>query len=253
MKPNKKAISPSAFNVVNVIFIVNFQRGRQAGLKILFFYCINIIINRHGGRPLFCMPEQILEQLFDSPIKVKLLKLFLRNPNRFFSMSEIVRKIQSSRRATVRQVKGLESIDFLKSKKIKANSKKQIEGSTYYGVNPKFDFYYELQSLILKSSPTSKDKILAKILKLGRIKLALIGGVFLNLEGSRVDLFLVGDDIDNKKLKQFLSEIESEVGKEIEYAAMDAKEFDYRYHMFDRFVRDVIEKPHEKLVNKIRY
>jgi len=199
------------------------------------------------------MPEQILEQLFDSPIKVKLLKLFLRNPNGFFSMSDIIRKTQSSRRATVRQVKGLGSINFLKVKKVKTNNKKQIEGGVYYGVNSKFDFYYELQSLILKSSPTSKDKILARILKLGRIKLALIGGVFLNLEGSRVDLFLVGDEINDKQLRQFSSEIESEVGKEIEYASMDAKEFDYRYHMFDRFVHDVLEKPHEKLVNKIRY
>jgi hypothetical protein len=199
------------------------------------------------------MPEQILEQLFDSPIKVKLLKLFLRNPSRFFLMSEIVKKTQSSRRATTRQVKGLESIGFLKLKKVKSNVKKQIEGGTYYGVNPKFDFYYELQSLILKSSPTSKDKILAKILKLGRIKLALIGGVFLNLDSNRVDLFLVGDDIDDRRLRKFLSEIESEVGKEIEYAAMNMKEFDYRYHMFDRFVRDVLEKPHEKLINKIRY
>jgi len=199
------------------------------------------------------MPEQILEQLFDSPIKVKLLKLFLRNSNGLFSMNDIVRKTQSSRRTTIKQVKGLESINFLKRKKIKADSKKQIEGGIYYSVNPKFDFYYELQSLILKSSPTSKDKILAKILKLGRIKLALIGGVFLNLEGSRVDLFLVGDEINGRRLRQFLSETESEVGKEIEYATMDVKEFDYRYHMFDRFVRDVLEKPHEKLINKIRY
>lgn len=199
------------------------------------------------------MPEQILEQLFDSPVKVKLLKLFLRNPNGSFSMSDIIRKTQSSKETIIKQVKGLESINFLKAKKVKASSKKQIEGGIHYSVNPNFDFYYELQSLILKSSPTSKDKILAKILKLGQIKLALIGGVFLNLEGSRVDLFLVGDNIDDKKLRQFLSEIESEVGKEIEYASMNAKEFDYRYHMFDRFVRDVIEKPHEKLVNKIRY
>lgn len=199
------------------------------------------------------MPEQILEQLFDSPVKVKLLKLFLRNPNRFFSMSDIIRKTQSSKGVTIRQVKGLESINFLKLKKVKANSKKQIEGGLYYAVNPKFDFYYELQSLILKSSPTSKDKILAKILKLGRIKMALISGVFLNTENSRVDLFLVGDDINERKLKKFLGDMEAEVGREIAYAALTSKEFDYRFHMFDRFVRDILEKPHEKMINKVKF
>jgi len=199
------------------------------------------------------MSEQILEQLFDSPVKVKLLKLFLRNPNRFFPIADIVRKTQSSRKSIVRQIKGLENIKFLRFKKVKANSKKQVQGGIYYAVNQKFDFYAELQSLILKSSPTSKENILSNLVKVGRIRLALISGVFLNLEGSRIDLFLVGDDINERKLKQFLSEVEAEVGKEIEYVAMETKDFEYRFHMFDRFVRDMLEKPHEKLINKIKF
>ncbi|TSC52982.1 MAG: hypothetical protein LiPW39_483 [Parcubacteria group bacterium LiPW_39] len=199
------------------------------------------------------MPEQILEQLFDSPIKVRLLKLFLRNPGRYFLLSEIVKKTQGRKKLVEKQVKGLASIGFLRSKKIKANRKKRITGGRYFTVNPKFDFYSELQILVLKSSPTSKDKMLKKILKLGRIKMALISGVFLNTENSRVDLFLVGDDISDRKLRNFLAEMESEVGREIEYAAMDSKEFDYRFHMFDRFVKDILEKPHEKLINKIRF
>ncbi len=199
------------------------------------------------------MSEQILEQLFDSPIKVKLLKLFLRNPGRQFLLSEIAKKTQSRKAVIKKQVKGLESIGFLRSKKIRANRKKQIVGGWYFSVNPGFDFYSELQSLVLKSSPASKDKMLKKILKLGRMKLALIGGVFLNTENSRVDLFLVGDAVSNKKLMTFLTDLESEVGKEIEYALMNSREFDYRFHMFDRFIRDILEKPHEKLINKIRF
>ena len=77
--------------------------------------------------------------------------------------------------------------------------------------------------------------------------------MFLNTDNSRVDLFLVGDNISDRKLTNFLAEMESEVGKEIEYAAMNTKEFDYRFHMFDRFVRDILEKPNEKLLNRIRF
>lgn len=199
------------------------------------------------------MPEQILEQLFDSPLKVKLLKLFLRNPDRYFLLSEIVKKTQGKKKLVEKQVRGLEDISFLRSKKVKTNRKKQIVGGRYFAVNQHFDFYGELQSLVLKSSPTSKEKMLRRILKLGRIKMALIGGVFLNCDNSRVDLFLVGDDISERKLRNFLSEMEAEVGREIEYAAMETKEFDYRFHMFDRFVRDILEKPHERLVNKIKF
>lgn len=199
------------------------------------------------------MPERILEQLFDSPIKVKLLKLFLRNPNKQFLMPDIVKKTQGGKSVVNKQVKGLESIGLLNVKKIKANRRKQIVGGLYYNVNPNFDFYAELQSLVLKSSPTSKEKMLKRIMKLGRIRMALISGVFLNSDNYRVDLFLVGDDISHKKLMNFLADMEAEVGKEIEYAAMETKEFDYRFHMFDRFVRDVLEKPHEKLLNRLKF
>ena len=199
------------------------------------------------------MPEQILEQLFESPVKLKLLKLFLRNPQKQFLLSDIIKKTQSRKREVKKQIKSLRSIGLLQQKKIKGNRKKQIKGGLYFSVNPDFDFYNELQILILKSSPTSKEKMLKKILRLGRMKIALIAGVFLNTENSRVDLFLVGDNISRRRLMNFLAEMESEVGKEIEYAAMNTQEFDYRYHMFDRFVRDILEKPHEKLVNKIRF
>ena len=199
------------------------------------------------------MSERILEQLFDSPIKVKLLKLFLRNPNKQFLMPDIIRKIQERRHAAIKQVKGLENIGLLLAKRVKTNKKKEIIGGLYFSVNPNFDFYGELQSLVLKSSPTSKEKMLKRLMKIGRLRLVLISGVFLNTANSRVDLFLVGDEISRKKLMTFLAEMEAEVGKEIEYAAMETKEFDYRFHMFDRFVRDIIEKPHENLLNKLKF
>jgi hypothetical protein len=198
------------------------------------------------------MSEQILEQLFDSPIKVKLLKLFLRNSSRHFSLPEIIKKTQGKRAIVKKHVVGLESIKFLNVKKVKTSKKKGIIGGLYYTINQNFDFYPELQTLVLKSSPTCKETMLKRILKLGKIKMALIGGVFLNTDNYRVDLFLVGDDISNRKLRNFLADMEAEVGKEIEYAAMDMKEFNYRFSMFDRFVRDVLEKPHEKLINKVK-
>ena len=205
------------------------------------------------GDLFFNMPERILEQLFDSPIKVKLLKLFLRNPGKHYLMPDIIRKTQGSKRAVSQQVRGLASIGLLLSKRVKTNKKKEIIGGLYFNVNPKFDFYAELQSLVLKSSPTSKEKMLKRLMKIGRIKMALISGVFLNTANSRVDLFLVGDDLSHKKLMNFLADMEAEVGKEIEYAAMETKEFNYRFNMFDRFVRDILEKPHEKLLNKLRF
>ncbi len=190
------------------------------------------------------MSKEILEQLFDSPIKVKLLKLFLRNPEESFRLKGIVKRVKSDVRACRRQIKKLENIDLLSSR-VKGNIK-------FYFINPDFDFYKELKTLVLKSSPASREKMLSRLKGLGIIKLAVISGIFLNLENSRIDLLIVGDRMKKKKLTNFLRDLEAEVGKEIDYVVFSTEDFNYRYDMFDRFLRDILEKPHEKLINKLK-
>lgn len=197
------------------------------------------------------MSHLVLETLFESPVKVKLLKLFLRNPGRFFHEKEIAKKLQAPANQVKKQLDGFLDIAFLQRKTVIKN-KKDLQKGIYFSVSSEFSFYHELRSLILKSSPASKEKILNRVQKLGNIKLLLLAGVFLNSDNSRLDLFIVGDRVNQAKLDSFLRDLEAEVGKDIAFALMSAKEFNYRFHMFDRFVHDILEKPNEKLVNKIR-
>ena len=190
------------------------------------------------------MSKEILEQLFDSLIKVRLLKLFLRNPDDAFGLSEIARRIKGDLSTCRRQINKLESIDLIKSK---IKNKKKI-----YSINQDFDFYNELKTLVLKSSPASKKKILKRLKDLGKINLAILSGIFVNAENARVDLLVVGDNIKQKKLSNFFKDLEAEIGKEIDYVVLSTQDFKYRYDMFDRFILDVLEKPHEKLINKIK-
>ena len=190
------------------------------------------------------MSKEILEQLFDSLIKVRLLKLFLRNPDDAFGLSEIARRIKGDLSTCRRQINKLESIDLIKSK---IKNKKKI-----YSINQDFDFYNELKTLVLKSSPASKKKILKRLKDLGKINLAILSGIFVNAENARVDLLVVGDNIKQNKLSNFFKDLEAEIGKEIDYVVLSTKDFKYRYDMFDRFIRDVLEKPHEKLINKLK-
>ncbi len=151
---------------------------------------------------------------------------------------------------------------MLKNKTKKVNKKnknpqpKANGGNIKYVLNSNFEFFEELKSLIMKSSPAEKNKMIKKIYGLGRIKLAVISGVFLNSEkenydNSVADLFIVGEDIHKEKLRKFLRALEAEVGREVKLSIMDKEEFDYRYGMFDRFVRVLLEGPHEKIINKL--
>ncbi|HAU08086.1 MAG: hypothetical protein UW46_C0008G0009 [Candidatus Yanofskybacteria bacterium GW2011_GWF1_44_227] len=122
-----------------------------------------------------------------------------------------------------------------------------------YTLNPNYEFYDELRSLILKSSPAEMDSMIKRITNLGRVKLAIISGIFLNQDagGAVADLFVVGDDINKDRLRTFLKALEAEVGKEIRFSLMEKEEFEYRFGMFDRFVRVLLEGPHEKIINKL--
>ncbi len=139
----------------------------------------------------------------------------------------------------------------------KTPKKKKPASQPRYGLNSDFEFYQELRDLILKSSPAQKDKLITRISGLGRVRLAVISGIFLNRSNQvenftpAADLFLVADDIDKNKLRSFLKALEAEVGAEIRFTLMEKEEFQYRYGMFDRFVRVLLEGPHEKIINRL--
>jgi hypothetical protein len=65
------------------------------------------------------------------------------------------------------------------------------------------------------------------------------------------DLMIVGDRLDRKMIEGEIKKLESEVGKELRYALFDTEEFMYRLKMYDKLLRDVLDYPHEKIVNKI--
>ncbi len=175
------------------------------------------------------------------------MKFLFRNYPGDFLTGELAIRIQETYHATKHEIEALMELRLIK--KIKSAKVK-------YSLNPNFEFFTELKALILKASPAEKNKMVAKILKLGRIKLALVSGVFLNNNGgvsdnSVADLFIVGDEINKEKLRKFLKALEAEVGREVKLSIMDKEEFNYRHGMFDRFVRVLLEGPHEKIINKL--
>ena len=137
---------------------------------------------------------------------------------------------------------------ILISKWINRFSKK---GKKYYRTNEEFIFYPELKSLVVKSNTLPECRSLGRIKGLGKIKLALISGVFLNYPKSQSDLLIIGDELSRAKLKHLLESLEAEVGKEINYSVMNSEEFKYRTDMLDKFIMDFLESPYEEIICKV--
>ena len=190
--------------------------------------------------------QNIIEKLFDSIIKIKLFRLFLRNPDSVFSYTDICNKlqIQSSEEEDLRkELKKLRAIKFVLFSQKDENKEKDYT----YSLNKDFTFLSELQDIIFRSSPIDKDIMAEKIHSLGKVRLAAIGGVFMGAKNTilvRTDMLVVSDVISERRFNTFIKSTEAEVGIEIKYTLLSIDEYEYRIKMFDRFLRDFFEKPH---------
>lgn len=186
---------------------------------------------------------EIFSQLFDSRVKARLIKFFMLNDKREFSFSELVKKNKMGAAQINRELGRFE--------KMKMISAKMRKGRRFFQTNRDFMFYPELKSLVVKSNTMPECRSLSRIKNLGKVKLALISGVFLNHPKGRADLLVVGDELSKAKLKHLLEMMEAEVGKEINYSVMNSDEFKYRTDMLDKFIMEFLEGPYEEIVSKV--
>jgi hypothetical protein len=202
-----------------------------------------------------------LNQLFGSPVRSRVLKLFFMNPDAQFTAGEAVGHIKVRPRQFLAEARRLVKAEILKSAKIrrvmmpqgrsaKRHKAKTVRAEVFFA-NKEFPLFPELRNLILKFAPHAKGQLADKIKRLGAIKLAVLAGVFIDDASSRADLLLVGDGIRKPRIKSFIEWLEAEVGKELNYVAMSSQEFKYRMEMYDRFVREILESPHITVINKL--
>lgn len=188
------------------------------------------------------MPE-ILETLFGSRARTRILRFFLLNPEKEYRVTEIAKKNMLTPAVVRKETKELRKIKFLNE-----HSKKGIK---YFNIDQTFPFYFELKNLFAKSTSSPQSKSLAKLKNIGDVKLALVSGVFLNYPKSKVDMVLVANNVSRGRLKKLMNSLEAEVGKEVSFVLMNSDEFKYRIDMLDRFLLDFIEGTHMELIDKI--
>ncbi len=189
----------------------------------------------------------MIEQLFGSKTRVKLLHLFYGNPNRPFYVREITRKIDEQINSVRRELANLLSIGLIKSD---TNNNK-----LYYEVNQAYEYYQPLSAIFGEAKggvipvKIADDGSSGDIRSIGNVDVALYTGQFTRDESTGVDVFLVGD-ISQSKLQKFITELEAQEGKELRYAVMSLKDFSYRQQINDRFVANILTAKKQVLIDK---
>jgi len=187
----------------------------------------------------------MIEQLFGSKTRVKLLQLFYSNPNRSFYVREITRKIDEQINSVRRELANLLSIGIISSD---TNNNR-----LYYEVNQKYQFYGPLAEIFGGGlSPVANaepDANSVDMKQLGNVELALLTGVFTRDELSGTDMLIVGD-INQTQLNKYVADLELREGRVIRFTVMAPDEFTYRRRVNDRFLSLVTKSKMQVLIDK---
>ncbi|OHA79628.1 MAG: hypothetical protein A2V96_00380 [Candidatus Yonathbacteria bacterium RBG_16_43_6] len=201
-----------------------------------------------------------LGALFGSTARVKILRLFLSNSLEIFSVDDVAQKSKVKGVEVRKEISLLKKIGFLSEKTcikevlVKKGTKEMIVKKRVTGLQFKQDFSLlaPLKNLIFSEMPLNRDEIIKRFRSVGKIKLHILAGVFIDEPDSRVDVLVVGDGVKKRALESALRSLESEIGKELSYSALETADFLYRVSVYDKFVHDVLDFKHDRVVDKLR-
>ncbi len=182
----------------------------------------------------------MIDALFGSKTRVKLLHLFLNSPNRSFYVREITRKIDEQINSVRRELANLQNIGIVKSDNSNNNR-------LYYEVNQEYTHFKPLQTMFMDNSiakevPGVNANDWEKRLKsAGDVRIAIFSGKLVKGSTSQVDVLLVGN-INKAQAKRFIKEMEEDERQSLNYVVMPYDDFYYRYSIKDRFVVELLQK-----------
>ena len=189
----------------------------------------------------------MIDSLFGSKTRVKLLHLFLNNPEKSFYVREITRMIDEQINSVRRELANMVSVGIVQQD--------AIDNKLYYSVNEDYPYIKPLAAIFSDKNTEGGMGAAGSVSwkdSLGRmrgLRLAIISGKLVVGSSSAVDLLLVGDDMSAVTIKNLVKKIEKDRKIEINYAVISYDDFYYRMSVKDRFIMDIVRNKHSVLVD----
>lgn len=191
--------------------------------------------------------------LFGSSARVRLLRFFLFNPSKEFTFDDICRRAKLVRRTARTEIAALEKAGVITRRSISV----PIPGKTKkmkalgYTLDKKFPELPALQTFLFETAPISGKNLLAHLRKAGTVDFLATCGVFMRDFEQRLDVLLAMKKLEDAKVENAIRALEAEIGIEVRFAALTSEDLSYRAGMNDRLIRDVVDYPHEIVVDKL--
>jgi hypothetical protein len=194
----------------------------------------------------------MIDALFGSKTRVKLLHLFLNNPGQPFYVREITRKVDEQINSVRRELSNMLEVGIITSD--------SSDNKLYYQVNQRYDYYVPLRSIFgdtnietkltpLKSDNIASEKYGSILREITGLRLAIFTGILVKGSAASVDILLVGN-FAPAKIKAFIGHVEKNEGREINYSVLSYDEFYYRLSVRDRFITEIVNGEHTVVIDK---
>jgi len=193
----------------------------------------------------------MIDALFGSKTRVKLLHLFLNHPGQSFYVREITRLIDEQINSVRRELSNMLEVGVITSD--------SADNKLYYQVNQRYEFYTPLRAIFgnepmdaAKPSLTDEavsEQYLSAIAGISALRLAILSGVLVKGSTSTVDVLLVGT-LPAAKVKAAMAIIEKLEGREINYSVMPYEDFYYRLSVRDKFITEILNSKHTVAIDK---
>lgn len=200
---------------------------------------------------------EILTRLLGGAERVKIMRFFLHHEDKIVTLNEVSEKTKTKTDLARKELSALLLLGFVEKKKTKVYSSSSKKSSSKvkevygYKLNKSFPHNEALKALLFDFELLDKRELASRFRTVGRIKLFIVAGVFIGEEKSRADILLVGESINKQKAEKMFEALSAELGRDVLYSVMDVEEYEYRFKMYDKFVRDIIDSPHDRVIDRI--
>ena len=181
--------------------------------------------------------------LFGSLARLKLTRLFLFNEDQFFTAGEAAYRTRTEKSVVRREIAKLMKIKILR--------KRNSHPTASYSANKNFVHHESLITFLRETTGLGDREIVKALRRIGNVRLIVLSGILTGSLEAKVDLLIVGDRLDDRKLSPIVHTLESEIGSELRFASFSTEDFKYRLGVYDRLVRDIFDFPHRTILDRI--
>jgi predicted transcriptional regulator len=190
----------------------------------------------------------MLEQLFGSQTRVRLLQIFLSNPEEKYFVRELTRNLNSQINAIRRELENLEDLGAVKV--VEETGEHKSQKKKFYQSNIDFILYHELKSIFQKAQFLLEKKFAKAVMKIGKVHFLALTGTFVGKKDVPIDIIAVGT-MSKKKFAKLIKDFQKNLKRELNYTLLDREEFNYRRSVADRFLYNILDSDKIVLIDEI--